>query len=84
MTLSCCGSWPTSGRRHGYAVRIAVSDDSIAERAVWRADLLTHAAVGLDPTGELSRQLLREAILPAIHEGTSTLLHAASVAIGPC
>ena len=40
----------------------------IAPKAIDKADLLAHAAVGLDPTGELSRQLVREAILPVLDQ----------------
>ncbi len=56
--------WPA--RFH--AVHIALSTPSIASKVVTKADLLAHAAVGLDPTGELSRQLFRQAILPILEQ----------------
>lgn len=54
--------WPA--RFH--AVQIALSRAAIAPKVIEKADLLAHAAVGLDPSGELSRQLVREAILPVL------------------
>jgi hypothetical protein len=56
--------WPA----RSHAVHIALSRPSIAPKAEAKADLLTHAAVGLDPAGELSRQLVRETILPVLDQ----------------
>jgi len=70
--------WPA--RFH--AVRIALSRPSIARKAIETADLLAHAAVGLDPTGELSRQLARETILSALDQRPSTLFVARGAIAG--
>jgi len=76
MRLRSGARWPA--RFH--AVRIALSKPSIAPKAVEKADLLAHAAVGLDPTGELSRQLLQETIFPVL-EQCESITCAASGAI---
>jgi hypothetical protein len=50
------------------AVQIALSSGSIAARIRDKEDLLLHVAVGLDPSGNLRRRLVKEVIAPMLRQ----------------
>jgi hypothetical protein len=49
-----------------HALRLAIGDTAIAERASRRVDQLVNLAVGLDPQGERSSALLKEIVSPTL------------------
>lgn len=50
------------------AVRTVLSAASIASKTHAKAQLLIHVVIGLDPDGDLSRQLVQEIIVPALRQ----------------